>query len=143
MKTSKVVALFILQLFFTHSTLFAQSNPKVADKIIGLYWSPEKNAKIEIYKKGEKYFGKSIWVQNPRKDNLNPNEALRKRDILGIELLTNFNYEDGTYTDGNIYDPKSGKTYNCKMTLNGDELNVRGYVGISLFGVTKIFNRIK
>ncbi|MEO8772649.1 MAG: DUF2147 domain-containing protein, partial [Ferruginibacter sp.] len=67
----------------------------------------------------------------------------RKRDVLGIELLTNFSYNDGTYTDGKIYDPESGKTYDCKMSLAGVNLTVRGYVGFSLFGRTEIFERIK
>ncbi|HTD97789.1 MAG TPA: DUF2147 domain-containing protein [Mucilaginibacter sp.] len=122
---------------------FAQANQKQADQITGLYWSPKKDAKIEIYKKGEHYFGRSIWVANPRKDNKNPNEALKTREVLGIELLTNFSYDDGVYNSGRIYDPESGKTYDCKMTLIGDDLKVRGYIGISLFGRTEIFQRIK
>jgi uncharacterized protein (DUF2147 family) len=122
---------------------FAQTNPKLADQITGLYWSPQKDAKIEIYKKGEQYFGKSIWVAQPRKDSKNPNEALKTREVLGIELLTNFSFKDGAYTSGRIYDPESGKTYDCKMSLNGDMLKVRGYVGISLFGRTEFFQRIK
>ncbi|GAB2841306.1 DUF2147 domain-containing protein [Ferruginibacter profundus] len=113
------------------------------NEIIGIYWSPKKDAKIEIYKKGDRYFGKSVWVARPGKDIKNPNESLQKRDLLGIELLTGFSYDDGTYSDGKIYDPESGKTYSCKMTLSGDKLKVRGYIGISLFGRTEIFERVK
>ena len=121
---------------------FAKSNPGVADKIIGVYWSPKKDAKIEIYKKGDLYFGKSIWTEIKRKDLKNPNPSLRERDLLGSELFTNFIYKDGTYEDGKIYDPESGKTYDCKMSFNGKSLKVRGYIGISLFGRTEIFERI-
>jgi len=67
---------------------------------------------------------------------------LRSREVLGIELLTNFKYTDGEYTNGLIYDPESGKTYNCNMNLNGNQLKVRGYVGIPLFGRTEIFERV-
>lgn len=130
---------FILQL--SHS--FAQSKTIEADKIIGIFWSPKKDAKIEIYKKGDSYFGKSIWVATAKKDIENPNVSLRKRDILGIILLSNFAYKDGEYSNGLIYDPESGKTYNCKMSLIGEKLKVRGYIGISLFGRTEIFERIK
>jgi uncharacterized protein (DUF2147 family) len=108
-----------------------------------LYWSPEKDAKIEIYKKGEQYFGKSTWVSNPVKDIQNPDESLKKREVLGIELLTGFYFNDGAYTDGKIYDPKTGKTYQCKMKLEGDKLNIRGFIGISLFGRTAIFEKVK
>ena len=132
------VALLII---FTHG--FAQTKQLPPNEINGLYWSPKKDAKIEIFKRGEHYFGKSVWVAMPRKDSKNPNESLQKRDILGLELLTKFSYANGAYTNGQVYDPESGKTYDCKMTLNGNSLKVRGYIGISLFGRTEIFERIK
>lgn len=119
-----------------------QSKANEADKILGVFWSPKKDAKIEIYKKGNRYYGKSIWIASPRKDTENPNVVLQKREILGIELLTNFKFNDGEYTNGKIYDPENGKTYDCKMTLIGNQLKVRGYIGISLFGRTEFFERI-
>ena len=130
-----------LILFLSHS--FAQTKMISSNEITGIYWSPKKNAKIEIYAKGDYYFGKSIWVANPRKDTKNPKQSLRQRDVLGIELLTDFSFNNGVYSNGEIYDPESGKTYDCKMTLDGDRLKVRGYVGISLFGRTEIFERVK
>src|SRR3954453_12902056 len=115
---------FALTLLFTFA--FAKSNPGDADKIMGVYWSPKKDAKIEIFKKGDKYFGKSVWTETRKKDLNNPNPSLRDRDLLGTELFTNFSYKDGTYEDGKIYDPESGKTYDCKMSFNGKSLKVRG-----------------
>lgn len=139
----KITHLLLIAFILQVTPSFAQSKTAESDKIIGIYWSPKKEAKIEIYKKGDSYFGKSIWVAIPKKDIENPNVALRKRDILGIGLLTNFSYSDGEYSNGMIYDPESGKTYNCKMSLIGDKLKVRGYIGISLFGRTEFFERIK
>ena len=45
---------------------------------------------------------------------------------------------------GTIYDPKNGKTYDCKVTReeNGN-LNVRGYIGISLIGRTSYWRKVK
>ncbi len=48
---------FILVLLFSQG--FANAQKTEAGKISGLYWSPKKDAKIEIYRKGEKYFGKT------------------------------------------------------------------------------------
>lgn len=121
---------------------FAQGNTTVADNINGLYWSPNKDARIQIYSREGRYFGKSSWVAISRKDTKNPDESLNKRDVLGIELLSNFVYNNGVYTEGKIYDPQTGKTYNCRMTLMGNTLKVRGYVGISMFGRTELFERI-
>ncbi|MBV9961801.1 MAG: DUF2147 domain-containing protein [Parafilimonas sp.] len=132
--------LLILITLFTIS--FAESNNDKADNILGIYWSPKKDAKIEIYKKDNKYFGKSIWTSTNRKDIKNPNTSLKERELLGVELFTNFVYKNGIYQDGKIYDPESGKTYDCKITLNGQNLKVRGYIGISLLGRTEIFERI-
>jgi uncharacterized protein (DUF2147 family) len=121
---------------------YAQTSQTQADKIIGVYWSPEKDAKVEIYKKGHQYYGRSIWVAHPKKDTNNPNDALKTREVLGIDLFSNFSFEDGAYTSGKVYDPGNGKTYDCKMSLDGDILKVRGFVGISLFGRTELFKRI-
>jgi len=143
MKKSTTFFLSFCLLLSVFAPAWAQTKQKTADQIAGLYWSPKKDAKIEIYKKGELYFGKSVWVANPRKDDKNPNKTLKTRDVLGIELLTNFSYDDGVYNSGRIYDPESGKTYDCKMTLIGNDLKVRGYIGISLFGRTELFQRIK
>lgn len=129
----------MMALLFSLSACFAQE----ADKINGLYWSPHKDAKIEIYKKGDKYYGKSVWVANPRKDSENPVKALQSRDVQGIELLTDFTFVKDIYKGGKIYDPESGKTYDCKMTLAGNTLKVRGFIGFSLLGRTEIFERIK
>jgi uncharacterized protein (DUF2147 family) len=119
---------------------FAQTRP---DQILGVYWSPKKDAKIEIYKKDDRYFGKSVWVATPKKDIENPDKQLRQRDMLGVNLLTNFSYDDGAYSGGEVYDPANGKTYSCKISFIGQNLKVRGYIGISLFGRTEIFERIK
>ncbi len=130
---------------FLMITLFGIAKASQADDIIGTYWSPEKDGKIEIYKVGEKYFGKIIWSANPRTDDKNPDETQRSRELVGSTFLHDFDFDGkNTWTDGTIYDPKSGKTYNCKITMNDNgNLNVRGYVGISLLGRTETFSRIE
>ncbi|CAN5355844.1 DUF2147 domain-containing protein [soil metagenome] len=142
MKHSIIYLLFSLIFLSLASPCFAQTN-QPADQVTGMYWSPKKDAKIEIYKKGDRYFGRSVWVAHPHKDYKNPNDALKTREVLGIELFSNFTCKEGAYTSGTVYDPESGKTYDCKMSLNGDILKVRGYIGISLFGRTELFQRIK
>jgi uncharacterized protein (DUF2147 family) len=137
----KIISLIALLLSL--SGAFADVHLKNADEIVGLYWSPKKEAKIEIFKRGNRYYGRSIWVASMRKDTKNPDETLKNREVLGIELLTGFTFNDDFYTDGKIYDPESGKTYDCRMSLTDKILKVRGYIGISLFGRTETFERIK
>ena len=143
MKQFKGIISLISVLLIMATESFAQLKPSPGDNIVGVYWSPKKDAKISIYKSGERYFGKSVWVASPRKDTENPEKALRTRDLLGIELLTNFKYRNGTYIEGEVYDPENGKTYECKMALDGDKLKIRGFIGFALFGRTETFQRSK
>ena len=50
---------------------------------------------------------------------------------------------DKTYQGTEILDPFSGNTYRVKLQLKdaGQTLEVRGYVGLSLFGRTQIWKR--
>ncbi|TJY68003.1 DUF2147 domain-containing protein [Sphingobacterium alkalisoli] len=122
-------------------TLFAQAN----DPILGKWQNPSGEGRIEIYKKGDKYFGKLYWIKDAtKKDVHNPDEKLRSRTIQGLEILTNFTKKGNNYEGGKIYDPKEGKTYSCKMTVKGaDQLDIRGYLGVSLLGRTETWKRVK
>lgn len=141
---------FMLLAVITAFNSFAARSQQ-ADEALGQWLNEEKDGKIEIYKTGNKYFGKLVWAarmyledgKTSRKDEKNPNPDLRTRNLKDLVILTNFIYDDGVYTDGKIYDPKSGKTYSCKMTMNGDKLSIRGYVGISMFGRTTVWTRSK
>ncbi|MCC5944714.1 MAG: DUF2147 domain-containing protein [Bernardetiaceae bacterium] len=128
-------------------TLFAQSNNKTAksDAILGQWINADKNAKFEIYKDGKQYFGKIIWgTGGDTKDVKNPNPKLRNRNLVGLTILENFVFEGkNTWSGGSIYDPKDGKTYCCKITLiSNQKLEVRGFLGISLFGRTEVWKKI-
>jgi uncharacterized protein (DUF2147 family) len=137
--TLKHALLLLTSLLFTLQTAKSQT----ADKIIGKYWSPKKDGKVEIYKVADKYFGKIIWGKTQLKDTKNPKPELRTREVIGMVFLTNFKYNNEQYQDGEIYDPLTGKTYSCKMWLENQNLKVRGFIGISLLGRTEIFERIK
>jgi uncharacterized protein (DUF2147 family) len=70
-------------------------------------------------------------------DDKNPDRALRARPLHGLRMLWGFHPKDGSGTEwsgGKIYDPESGKTYSCRIRLERGALEIRGYVGIPLFG---------
>ncbi|WP_339144525.1 DUF2147 domain-containing protein [Croceitalea sp. MTPC5] len=136
MNIKLLFGLFII-LNYSNTMLFAQSN----DAVLGFYWSPKKDGKIEIYKEGNKYHGKFVWTRESKSDINNPNEELRKRDLLGMIFLKDFVFIDGKYKNGKIYDPESGKTYNSIMWIDKSDLKVRGYVGFSFLGRTEIFTK--
>ncbi|MGO1243589.1 MAG: DUF2147 domain-containing protein [Sphingobacterium sp.] len=115
------------------------------DPIVGKWQNPSGEGRIEIFTKGDKFFGTLYWIEDTnKKDTKNPDKNLQDRKIQGLEILTGFVKDGHTYSGGEIYDPKSGKTYSCKMTLKGEnKLDIRGYIGISLLGRTETWTRIK
>lgn len=77
------------------------------------------------------------------KDVLNPDPALRDRLLLGLTIMDGFaDAGEGRWKNGRIYDPNSGKTYKCKLTLiDQNTLELRGYIGISFLGRTETWTR--
>jgi uncharacterized protein (DUF2147 family) len=119
---------------------------------MGTWYNSTRESRIEIYKCGDKYCGKIVWLKEPnyedgkpKIDKNNPDATLQNRPIMGLALMKDFTYDaKNVWEDGQIYDPQSGKTYSCKMTLTSkDQLEVRGYVGISLLGRTDVWTRAK
>lgn len=151
MKNLKTAFLLFAALLFSAGNIMAQDFKK--DDILGVWLNEDEDAHIEVYKDGDLYFGKIIWLKfpideetgKPKLDKHNPDPELQKRPSLGIELLTNFEWDgDNEWDEGDIYDPKSGKTYSCYIVMKEyDLLKIRGYIGISLIGRTTYWTRVK
>lgn len=72
----------------------------------------------------------------------NPNPGLRGRALCGLEIGSGFTLRDaGHASGGSLYDPKSGKTYHGMMSAEGGSLELRGYIGIPLFGRSETWTR--
>jgi len=143
----------VLSFLLLSSTVFAAN----ADDILGVWFSGEKDAKIEISKCAEKYCGKIVWLKipnypegdkdgvpgTPKVDHHNPDPAHKKDPIIGLQIVHDFVFAgDDKWKDGKVYDPKNGKTYKGKMTLVSPvQLDLRGYIGISLIGRTTSWTR--
>lgn len=82
--------------------------------------------------------------QPQRQDVHNPDPALRDRPLHGLQIIRDMSQNGSNRWKGLIYDPNSGKTFNCTLTMVDDNtLRLRGYVGISLFGRTETWTRIR
>ncbi|MEM1327680.1 MAG: DUF2147 domain-containing protein [Bacteroidota bacterium] len=119
--------------------------PKTADNVIGTYYSPDKGGKIEIYKRNGKFYGKTTCCDATRKDIKNPNPQLRSRSRIGMDFVFDMQYQNGKYTNGKVYNPENGKTYDANMWLEkgNRELHMRGYIGSSFLGKTVVFERVR
>jgi len=141
----KILSLTIL-LFLCISS-FAQTVG--ADAVTGTWLTASGKAKVQIYKEGNKYNGKIVWLKNPtyddgkiKVDKNNPDKAKQSAPLLGLNMLNGFVFDDGEWEDGTIYDPENGKTYSCKIKYRDGKLDLRGYVGISLIGRTQTWFKV-
>ena len=122
--------------------------PMDADQICGKWLNEEQNSQIEIYKKGDQYFGKIVWVKEakdpagkPNTDQKNPEASLRDRPILGLEIIKDLTFAKGKWINGTLYAQQAGLTMDCSLSLNADdelEISVRK----SFFSNTKVWTRL-
>ena len=127
------------------------------DAILGTWTTKNAKSRVDIYPCGIMVCGKIVSLKEPvyppddkkgmagktKIDRENPDPKLRTRPLVGLELLKDFKLtEPGLWKEGTIYDPESGNTYKCKMTLESpNRLKVRGYIGFSFIGRTQIWTR--
>ena len=122
-----------------------------AQDVIGKWKLEDGTAIVEVYKSGDVYNGKIVWLQNPTEadgshavDSNNPDKALRSRKLIGLNMLSDLKKDGAEYNNGKIYDPGNGKTYNCSMKVEGDVLHVRGSLDKKgLLGRTMDWFRVK
>ena len=116
------------------SLIYAQTS---SDKVIGKWYTDDKETIVEIYKTGDKYFGKIVWLMEeneddgtPKVDDKNPDTKLQSQPVMGLVLLEDFGFDskEEEWNNGSIYDPKNGKTYDCYMWMEGKDLKIKGFV---------------
>lgn len=139
------------KIFLSIIMLAAMSAASFAQEVVGKWKLDDGTAIVEIYKSGDAYNGKIVWLAEPTNpdgtpalDDKNPDKALRSRKVMGLNMLSGLKPADGEYSGGKIYDPGNGKTYNCSMKVEGDVLKVRGSLDKKgLLGRTMDWFRVK
>jgi uncharacterized protein (DUF2147 family) len=127
---------------------FAVSNP---DAIVGIWKNSTGKGHIQIYKNNSRYYGRIIWLKDsndtngkPKMDRKNSDPSLRQKPLLGLLMLRDFEYDDGEWTNGRIYNPSDGKQYKAYMKLEDtNTLIVHGYIGFSWIGKSDTWTRVK
>jgi uncharacterized protein (DUF2147 family) len=131
MKTKFKILLIMIFLGISALNGFSQHN------LFGSYWlTQDKEAKIKFDTINGLVFGKIVWLKspydnngNPVKDNNNPNKLQKNRELMGLSILKNLEFNGKEWINGTLYDPTDGGTYKCKMWFENGNLKVRGYLG--------------
>ncbi|CAN5317444.1 DUF2147 domain-containing protein [soil metagenome] len=142
----RILFLFVTVTCFTSSTW-------VANDLTGVWLNKDKDSHIKIFASGGKFFGQIVWLKEPidtvtkkpKLDKHNPDTKFQNRPVMNLIILKNleFDVDDQEWSDGNVYDPKSGHDYSltCKLK-DKNTMELRGYMGISLLGRTDIWTRV-
>lgn len=105
----------------------------------------DKRAVVSIHVSGNTLSGTIVKVYPQPGDKgicANCPGAFKGKKVEGLRFVWGLKDEgNGVWSGGSILDPKSGKIYKAKMTLEGNKLYVRGYVGVSLLGRTQTWVR--
>ena len=67
----------------------------------------------------------------------------RNQPIVGMVILRGLTAHGDEFSGGDILDPDNGSVYRCKLRIQngGQQLSVRGFIGISLLGRSQIWTR--
>lgn len=146
----KLLTILVATAVIVGITGFTQNNE--ADRLVGVWEPSHGKAKVKIDKIGDKYYGKIVWLREPidpetkskKVDKNNPDEKMQSTPLLGYRILKDFEYTGkDEWSEGTIYDPENGNTYNCIIKMKDDNtLDIRGYIGIATFGRTDVWKRL-
>ena len=139
-------------IFFLASTFFLMDSVCGQNSAILGVWKTiddenhQDKSHVELYMKSGKLFAKVIQLlpaATTKVCNNCPGEKNGK-SLIGMDIIWNMVSSGDIWEGGQILDPKNGKIYSCTLSLEGsNNLKVRGYLGISLFGRTQTWERVK
>lgn len=105
----------------------------------------KKKSEVLIYKENGKLYGKItklLLEEDQGKKCVKCKGTNKDQPIEGLVIIKALEFDDESWDDGTILDPKSGKVYDCSIGFENDNtLKVRGYLGFSLLGRTQIWLR--
>ncbi|MBX7527987.1 DUF2147 domain-containing protein [Qipengyuania vesicularis] len=131
--------------FIPLAALFLAAPLAAAQPVDGKWITAERDAVITVGDCGSTKCGRILRFLVPppqgadQRDVNNRDPAKRSRKLLGMPVLSGFREEDDLWR-GQIYDPKSGKTYRSVIRrINATTLEVKGCIGP--FCQTQIWKR--
>ncbi len=114
-----------------------------AEQALGV-WLTKSGSHVRFYKCGGKLCGKVIKRKNPAElDSKNKNPKLRKRKILGINLMYGLKKDKANRWAGKLYNPEDGKIYAGFVTvISGSKVRMEGCVA-RVFCKSQMWSRVK
>ena len=129
-------------------TVFAQSKASFEGKWMALDEQTSRPlAIIELRPQGKEWVAKIVSIVDPAKQQLLCKDCpapYTNQKVIGMEIIKGLQLDGAHLRDGELLDPRFGKSYTCYVTLEEpDRLKVRGYWFWTLFGKTQYWRRVK
>lgn len=118
---------------------------------LGVWIDDTSRVAVRIVRCGAELCGRIVWLAQPyhhdgelKRDRHNPDPGKRRQPLCGLQVLEGFRQTaEHVWSDGLIYDPRKGETYHSYLTLVApDQLRVRAYIMLPLFGKTLLWRRM-
>jgi len=106
----------------------------------------EPKSHVEIFMKNDMYYGKIVkLLPAATTDTCTDCPGDKKgKPLVGLEILWDLKPYKDYWSYGKILDPANGKVYKCSIWMEKpDQLQLRGYIGVSLLGRTQTWHRVK
>ena len=115
----------------------------------GLWLTENQRSVIELYRCAPDkplLCGKIAWIikDGMQFDTKNPDASKHKTPLCGMTILSGLKMDTPTkWSGGKVYKADEGDTYDASMTiLSEDKVELRGYMGISMFGKSQTWTRV-
>ncbi|AUC84468.1 DUF2147 domain-containing protein [Polaribacter sp. ALD11] len=129
----------VISISINAQTIFGKWNSKNDDGNV--------DSVLEIYKKDGKAYAKVVEIMNPARKKalcVDCEGEYKDKPILGLNILSGLKKDGDEWSDGQIIDPRNGKVYKCYIKLvKPNKLKLRGFIGLSVFGKTNYWERVK
>ncbi len=103
---------------------------------------------VRVVEADGEYIGTVVAVFSPPAPDSRPlcercEGELKNKPVVGMSILRGVRRDGDGYAGGQILDPDEGRVYRCRLALidGGRKLEIRGYIGVPLFGRTQIWIR--
>ena len=138
------------------AVLFASTAWAYAEPTVSGFWESRDSdgnptAWFLFTGKNDVYSARLVKGFKPKNDDTPPKEICdqcpgkkKGAHIMGLTLFWGMKRDGLHYADGSVLDPRDGSVYHALMNLSddGQELEVRGYLGISMFGKSQTWYRL-
>jgi uncharacterized protein (DUF2147 family) len=130
--------------------LLAMGSSACAQSLTGTWLTEDGSSRIRFQTCAQSQCGQIIWLREPIdpatgkawQDKFNADDALKRRPLLGLSMITDLAPADAGHWEGNLYNPLDGHTYAGKLTdLGNGRLQLRGCALAGLLCQTEIWVR--